>query len=91
MDSAEAGNKQGMTDPMGRLYEVSRDDHEDDEMTVDRQTTSREPKDWNWLMRLTRIANVQGSLDARSKSAEVACLNDVGELAVQIDSRTGRA
>ena len=51
VDSAEAGNKQGMTDPMGRLYEVSRDDHEDDEMTVDRQTTSREPKDWNWLMR----------------------------------------
>jgi acyl carrier protein len=77
-----------MDDLMARLNEIFRDVFEDDELEVTRETTAQDIEGWDSLMHVTLIVNVEKSFGIRFGSAEVASLQNVGQLADLVASRT---
>ncbi len=77
-----------MDDLMARLNEIFRDVFEDDELEVTRETTAQNFEGWDSLMHVTLIVNVEKSFGIRFGSAEVASLQNVGQLADLVASRT---
>ncbi len=77
-----------MDDLMARLNEIFRDVFEDDELEVTRETTAQNVEGWDSLMHVTLIVNVEKSFGIRFGSAEVASLQNVGQLADLVASRT---
>jgi acyl carrier protein len=69
-----------MSDRLGRLQQVFRAVFEDDELVITRQTAARDIADWDSLMHVTLIVNVERAFGVRFKSAAVAALKNVGEL-----------
>jgi acyl carrier protein len=77
-----------MDDLMARLNQIFRDVFDDDELEVTPATTARDVEGWDSLMHVTLIINVERAFGIRFGSAEVASLQNVGQLADLIASRT---
>jgi acyl carrier protein len=86
-NSPEAGETE-MGDVMTRLNEIFRDVFDDDELRVNELTTAQDVEGWDSLMHVTLMINVEKAFGIRFRSAEVAALKNVGELADLIASRT---
>ena len=78
-----------MVDRMSRLQELFRDVFEDDDIVVTRQTSAKDIEGWDSLMHVTLMVNVEKTFGVKFKSAEVASLKNVGELADLLDARLG--
>ncbi|HWE35536.1 MAG TPA: acyl carrier protein [Isosphaeraceae bacterium] len=76
-----------MVSTFDRLTEVFRDVFEDDELSVDRQTTAKDVEGWDSLMHVTLLVNVERAFGIKFRSSEIAGLKDVGELERLIDAR----
>jgi acyl carrier protein len=78
-----------MAETAARLAEVFREVFSDDELTIERETTAKHIPEWDSLMHVTLIVNVEKRFGVRFSSAEVAQLQNVGELIDLIDARAG--
>ncbi len=74
-----------MADTAARLTEVFREVFNDDELVIARETTAKHIPEWDSLMHVTLIVNVEKRFGVRFSSAEVANLQNVGELIDMID------
>lgn len=72
-----------------RLREVFVDVFEDDEIEIGRQTTAADVDDWDSLMHVTLMLEVEKAFGLRFSSVEVADLKNVGELIDLIDHKVG--
>ena len=74
-------------DTLGRLTEVFKDVFDDDDIVLSRETTAADVPAWDSLMHVTLILNVEKAFGIRFSSAEVASLQNVGELADLVDTK----
>lgn len=63
------------------LQNLFREVFQDDGLSINRHTSANDIDDWDSLMHVNLIVNVEKSFDVRFSSSEVAKLNDVEELA----------
>ncbi len=76
-----------MDETLVQLNDVFQDVFDDDELLTTRATTAADVEDWDSLMHVTLIINVEKAFGVRFLSAEVAGLKSVGELVDLIDSK----
>ena len=70
-----------------RLNEVFRDVFDDDEITVNEDTTADDIEDWDSLEHINLIAAVEDEFGVRFKMGEVSSMKNVGEMVDIIKSR----
>jgi acyl carrier protein len=75
-----------MTDTLTRLTDVFRDVFNDDALDITRETTAADVPEWDSLMHVTLIVNVEKSFGVRFKSSQIAGLQNVGELVDLIEA-----
>lgn len=76
-----------MSNTLERLNDVFREVFDDDELTTSRQTTAADVENWDSLMHVTLVINVEKVFGVRFSSSEVAGLKNVGELVDLIDTK----
>lgn len=69
-----------MSTTLDRLTELFRDVFEDDDLVIARDTTAAEVEDWDSLMHVTLVVNVELEFGVRFKSSDVSALGSVGDL-----------
>ena len=69
-----------MSSTLDRLTEVFQDVFEDDDLVIARETTAADVEDWDSLMHVTLVVNVEREFGFRFKSSEVSALQSVGDL-----------
>jgi acyl carrier protein len=79
-----------MSDTLKQLNEVFLDVFDDDELTVNRETTAHDVQGWDSLMHVTLMLSVEKALGIKFTSAEVASLKNVGELVDLVDAHRQR-
>lgn len=79
-----------MSDTLKQLNEVFLDVFDDDELTVNRETTAHDVQGWDSLMHVTLMLTVEKALGVKFTSAEVASLKNVGELVDLVDAHRQR-
>jgi len=72
------------------LNDVFQQVFDDDELAVGRETTAADVEGWDSLTHVTLILAVEKRFGVKLKSAQVATLKSVGELADLIDSLVRR-
>lgn len=72
---------------LDQLQSVFRDVFEDDELTIDRQTSAEDVDGWDSLMHVSLMINVERVFGVKFSTTQVASLKNVGELIDLIDSR----
>ncbi len=63
-----------------RLNEVFREVFDDDDITVNAQTTADDIEDWDSLMHITLISAVENEFGVRFTMGEVSSMKNVGEM-----------
>jgi acyl carrier protein len=76
-----------MTDTFERLTEVFRDVFNNDELVISRQTTAKEVPEWDSLMHVSMLLNVEKVFRVQFLSSEVSGLQSLGELTDLIESK----
>ncbi|NQT40869.1 MAG: acyl carrier protein [Planctomycetes bacterium] len=76
-----------MDETLVQLNDVFQEVFDDDELLTTRATTAADVEDWDSLMHVTLIVNVEKEFGVRFLSSEVAGLKSVGELVDLIDSK----
>ncbi len=71
-----------------RLNEVFRDVFDDDEITVNEDTTADDIEDWDSLEHINLISAVEDEFGIRFKMGEVSSMKNVGEMVEIIKSRS---
>ena len=69
------------------LNEVFRDVFDDEEITVDENTTSNDIEDWDSLEHINLIVAVEKKFGMKFSMGEVTTMKNVGEMADIISSR----
>jgi len=69
-----------MSDVATRLQTVFRDVFDDEELVIDRSTTSDDIEDWDSLRHVGLVVNVEAAFGIKFTSLEVASLANVGEM-----------
>ena len=72
---------------LDQLQSVFRDVFEDDELTIDRQTSADDVEGWDSLMHVSLMINVERVFGVKFSTTQVASLKNVGELMDLIESR----
>ena len=72
---------------LDQLQSVFRDVFEDDELTIDRQTSAEDVDGWDSLMHVSLMINVERVFGVKFSTTQVAALKNVGELMDLIESR----
>jgi acyl carrier protein len=72
-----------------RLQAVFRDVFDDDELVIDRSTTSDDIEDWDSLRHVGLVVNVEVAFGIKFTSLEVASLANVGEMLDLIERKKG--
>ena len=72
---------------LDQLQSVFRDVFEDDELTIDRQTSAEDVDGWDSLMHVSLMINVERVFGVKFSTTQVASLKNVGELMDLIESR----
>ena len=70
-----------------RLNEVFRDVFDDDEITVNEDTTADDIEDWDSLEHINLISAVEDEFGIRFKIGEVSSMKNVGEMVEIIKAR----
>lgn len=70
-----------------QLQTVFRDVFEDDELTINRQTSADNVEGWDSLMHVSLMINVERVFGVKFSTTQVASLKNVGELMDLIESR----
>ena len=70
-----------------RLNEVFRDVFDDDEITVNEDTTADDIEDWDSLEHINLISAVEDEFGIRFKMGEVSSMKNVGEMVERIKTR----
>jgi acyl carrier protein len=76
-----------MADTTARVTEIFRDLFNDDQLVISRQTTAKDIEDWDSVMHVSLIIQVEKEFGVRFSSSEVARLQDVGELIDLVESK----
>jgi acyl carrier protein len=76
-----------MTDTFERLTEVFRNVFNNDDLVISRQTTAREVPEWDSLMHVSMLLNVEKVFRVQFLSSEVSGLQSLGELTDLIESK----
>ena len=76
-----------MSETLARLNDVFQDVFEDDELSVQAETSAKDIDDWDSLMHVNLILAVESAFDVRFTSTEVAGLKDAGELLALIEKK----
>ena len=79
-----------MGDQLPRLTEVFQDVFDDDELTINRETTAADVEGWDSMMHVTLLINVEKAFGIKFTSSEVARLKSVGDLLDLIDTKLGK-
>ena len=69
------------------LNEVFREVFDDDDITVNAQTTADDIEDWDSLMHITLISAVENEFGVRFTMGEVSSMKNVGEMVSLIAQR----
>ena len=72
---------------LDQLQSVFRDVFEDDELTINRQTSADSVEGWDSLMHVSLMINVERVFGVKFSTTQVASLKNVGELMDLIESR----
>jgi acyl carrier protein len=72
---------------LARLCEVFQEVFDDDDLVVTRDTSAREVGEWDSLMHINLVLNVEKEFSVRFSSSEVAVLQNVGQLVDLIDAK----
>lgn len=78
-----------MSDRLATLNAVFREVFDDDELEITPATTAKDIEDWDSLMHVRLIVNVEKAFGVKFTSAEVASMQNVGELFSLIEARSG--
>jgi len=70
-----------------RLCEVFQEVFDDDDLVVTRDTSARDVDEWDSLMHINLVLNVEKEFSVRFSSSEVAMLQNVGQLIDLIDAK----
>lgn len=70
-----------------RLNEVFRDVFDDDDITVNEDTTADDIEDWDSLEHINLISAVEDEFGIRFKMGEVSSMKNVGEMVEIIKTR----
>jgi acyl carrier protein len=70
-----------------RVTEVFRDVFNDDELLISRSTTAKDIADWDSVMHVSLIIQVEKAFGIRFLSTEVASLKNVGELLDLVEAK----
>jgi acyl carrier protein len=70
------------------LREVFQEVFDDDDLVVTRETSAREVDEWDSLMHINLVLNIEKEFSVRFSSSEVAVLQNVGQLADLIDLKS---
>ena len=76
-----------MSQTIERLTNVFQRVFESSDLSVDRDTTAADIVEWDSLMHVTLMVNVEQEFGVRFSSSEVARLKNVGELLDLVESR----
>ena len=72
-----------------RLNEVFQDVFDDDEITVNENTTSNDIEDWDSLEHINLIVAVEKEFGIKFNMNEVTSMKNVGEMVTIIEERVG--
>lgn len=72
------------TEVFERLNQVFRDVFDDDSIVVTDTTTSNDIEDWDSLIHITLVSEIEDEFDIHFKMKEVTKMKDVGEMADRI-------
>jgi len=78
-----------MTDTLTRLTAVFQDVFDDDELVITRDTSAKDIENWDSLTHVTLIVKAEKEFGMRFTSAQVAGLQNVGELIDLIEQKAG--
>ena len=70
-----------------KLQSVFRDVFEDDDLSIDRDSSAETVDGWDSLMHVSLMINVERVFGVKFSTTQVASLKDVGELVDLIESR----
>lgn len=70
-----------------KLQSVFRDVFDDDEVSINRQSSADDVDGWDSLMHVSLMINVEREFGVKFTTTQVASLKDVGELVDLIESR----
>jgi acyl carrier protein len=76
-----------MADTLKRLNEIFCEVFNDEDVVISRQTTAKDISDWDSIMHVSLIVNIEKVFAIRFSSSEIANLQTVGELVDLIDSK----
>ena len=75
------------SDSLERLGDIFRDVFNDEDLVISRETSAKDVEEWDSVMHVSLIVNVEKAFGVRFSSSEVAKLQNVGELADLIESK----
>jgi acyl carrier protein len=75
------------TPTLERLTEIFREAFNNDDLAISRETTARDIPEWDSLMHVSLLLNVERVFGVQFLSAEVVALQSVGELADMVDAK----
>lgn len=78
-----------MNEILPQLNQVFQDVFDDDELTVNQDTTAKDVEGWDSLMHVTLLVNVEKAFGVRFTSSEIASMKNVGELVELIERHKG--
>ncbi len=78
-----------MSQTLTELNDVFQEVFDDDEITVERETSAKDIEEWDSLMHVNLVLAVEKRFGVRFTSTEVASLQNVGELCDLIDRKRG--
>ena len=73
---------------LAKLSEVFQHVFDDDDLAISRETSARDVDEWDSLMHIDLVLNVEKEFGVRFSSSEVALLQYVGQLVDLIDSKS---
>ncbi len=76
------------TEVYSRLTKVFQDVFDDDELVVGPELTADDVEDWDSLKHIRLVLSVEQAFHIRFSAAEISSLNNVGEFATLIQSKT---
>lgn len=72
------------TEVFERLNQVFRDVFDDDSIVVTDTTTSNDIEDWDSLIHITLVSEIEDEFDIHFKMKEVTKMKDIGEMVDKI-------
>ena len=76
-------------DTLSKVQTIFQELFDDDELVVSSETTASDIEEWDSVMHVSLILEIEAAFEIRLSSGEVAGLQSVGELCALIEGRRG--